>query len=46
MKKCVYEQKYKHGLKRCLRDGSLRYCKGFWCPHFKPTILYKLFGGW
>lgn len=47
MKVCKYEQKYRHGLKRCLRDGSLRYCKQIRCPHFKPTLMYRFFGrGW
>ncbi len=41
MKKCKYEQKYRHGLKRCLRDGSLRYCNAPWCPHFEESWIIK-----
>lgn len=41
MKKCIHEQKYSYGLTRCLRDGSLRYCKSVHCPHFKPTFKYR-----
>ena len=42
MKMCRYKQKYTYGLTRCLRDGSLRYCAGQNCPHFKPTLFYKI----
>lgn len=50
MKKCKFEKKYNHGLneknnyelKRCMRDGSLRYCKSSCCVHFKTTFFYKL----
>lgn len=46
MKKCTYESKYDYGLTRCLRDGSLRKCTHHNCPHFKATLLYKIYRWW
>ena len=44
MKECIYEQKYRYGLNRCLRTNRLSYCHSCKCPYFKPTFWYKLFG--
>ena len=51
MRKCVYEKKYRDGLTRCTRDGSLRYCDGRKkhrrkCPFFKMTLWQRFLRWW